>query len=294
MVRLLPDDVATKEVLEWKGLHLLHAYMSSCSQKLRIFMNLKGLDWVSHPVDLLANEHLEPYFLGINPRGVVPVLIDDGTVHIESNDILLLLEQRYPEPQLMPVGGFDRIAAALKEENDLHFDLRTLTFRFMLDPGKPPKSERDLERYARNGTGNVQGQRDPAIDREITFWRNYLAHGINDETARRSAQAFYRAFSLIDDALMRSEYLMGNQISLLDVAWLVYAQRLTYAGYPLRDLHPRMDAWRARLLKRSPIAKELGMPPAVEEHVAARQRALRRSRQTLADVCFPERLRPIS
>jgi len=57
---------------------------------------------VSHPIDLPGNENFRPWFLGINPRGLVPVLVHDGAVHIESNDIIQYLEQKFPEPKLIP------------------------------------------------------------------------------------------------------------------------------------------------------------------------------------------------
>ena len=98
MVQLVDSDIKTREVLGWKGVHVLHFMGSSCSQKLRIFLNLKGIPWHSHPVDLPANENFQPWFLGINPRGLVPVLVHDGAVHIESNDIIQYLEKRVPAP----------------------------------------------------------------------------------------------------------------------------------------------------------------------------------------------------
>jgi len=67
-----------------------------------MFLNLKALEWTSHSINLPANENLSAYFLGVNPRGLVPVLIDDGDVHIESNDILLYLEKKAPQPSLIP------------------------------------------------------------------------------------------------------------------------------------------------------------------------------------------------
>lgn len=93
MVKLADSDITTREVLDWKGLHVFHFPFSSCSQKLRIFLSLKGAEWESHPIDLMTNENLSEWFLGINPRGLVPVLVHDGAVHIESNDILTYLEE---------------------------------------------------------------------------------------------------------------------------------------------------------------------------------------------------------
>lgn len=287
MVQLFAEEVTTKEVLSWEGLHLLHAQFSSCSQKIRVVLNLKQLDWTSHPVDLAANEHLTPYFLGINPRGRVPVLVDDGNVHIESNDIMLHLERRFPDPRLVPAGVDDRIASLLEEEDQLHLDLRTITFRFMFDPSKPSKSEEDLERYAAGGARTVRGKRDQAIDQEAAFWRSYLEHGVDDDSAHRSAQAFRRAFDKLDRELSFHEYILGEGLSLVDVAWLTDTQRLKYAGYPLEILHPRLEAWRGRLMNRPEIARELQMPPGLGEHVMERMRALAASRRTLTEVCFP-------
>jgi len=126
MVQLVDSDIKTREVLGWKGVHVLHFAGSSCSQKLRIFLNLKGMPWESHPIDLPGNENMQPWFLGINPRGLVPVLVHDGAVQIESNDIIQYLEERFPAPRLIPAGHENEVAALLKHEDDLHLDLRTL------------------------------------------------------------------------------------------------------------------------------------------------------------------------
>lgn len=44
MVQLVDSDIKSREVLGWKGVHVLHYSGSSCSQKLRIFLNLKGIE----------------------------------------------------------------------------------------------------------------------------------------------------------------------------------------------------------------------------------------------------------
>ena len=58
MVQLVESDIRTREVLSWKGLHVFHFPLSSCSQKLRIFLNLKGVKWESDIIDLFTNENL--------------------------------------------------------------------------------------------------------------------------------------------------------------------------------------------------------------------------------------------
>src|SRR3954471_6752603 len=257
MVQLVDSDIKTREVLGWKGVHVLHFAGSSCSQKLRIFLNLKGIPWESHPVDLPGNENFRPWFLGINPRGLVPVLVHDGAVHIESNDIIQYLEKTFPEPKLIPPGHENEVAALLQHEDDLHLDLRTLSFRFVFAPPGPPKPAEALQSYAANGSGTVQGVRDRDKDIQIEFWQRAAKEGFTDERARASAQKFRAEFEALDKRLVQAPYLMGTDLSVLDIAWFIYAYRLSLAGYPLQRLHPHVAAWEERLRARPEFAKEI-------------------------------------
>ena len=261
MVKLVEADIETREVLDWQGLHLLHFQLSSCSQKLRIFLNLKGLEWESHPVDLMANENISAWFLGINPRGIVPVLVHDGDVHIESNDILIYLESQFPQPQLIPDQYKNEITALLKHENNLHLDLRALSFRFVFAPETPPKSAAELEQFATTGSGTVGGQKDDWAGVEIEFWQRYAAEGVTDAVVKTAVSKFEAAFGGLDKHLASQLYLLGDALSVLDIAWFIYVDRLTIAGYPIARLHPRVAEWFARLAARAEFAKEIELPP---------------------------------
>ena len=269
MVKLADEDIKTREVLDWKGLHVCHMSLSSCSQKLRIYLALKGLTWESHEIDLMHNENLSDWFLGINPRGLVPVLVDDGDVHIESNDIIAYLEKKFPEPRLIPAGLGDRIDAMLNHENDLHLDLRALSFRFLFNPPDEPKSTEELEHYAAAGSGTVNGEKDPRKAVEIDFWKTFAADGITDERAREAAETFRAAFTALDEGLADNAYLLGDALGVLDIAWFIYANRLVLAGYPLARLHPRLGAWYDGLNDRPEFAAEIAAPPEVMAHFEA-------------------------
>jgi glutathione S-transferase len=257
MVQLVDSDIRTREVLGWTGVHVLHFAGSSCSQKLRIFLNLKGIPWQSHPIDLPGNENFRPWFLGINPRGLVPVLVHDGTVHIESNDIIQHLEQKFPTPKLIPAGHDNEVAALLQHEDDLHLDLRTLSFRFVFAPPGPPKPAAALKSYSESGSGTVQGRPDRDKQIQIEFWQRAAKEGFSDERARASAQKFRAEFDALDQRLARQPYLMGEDLSVLDIAWFIYAYRLSLAGYPFARLHPYVSAWEAKLRARPEFAKEI-------------------------------------
>ena len=284
MVQLIDSDIKTREVLGWKGVHVLHFMGSSCSQKLRIFLNLKGIKWESHLVDLFTNENFRPWFLGINPRGLVPVLVHDGTVHIESNDIIQYLEKTFPTPKLIPAGHENEVAALLKHEDDLHLDLRTLSFRFVFAPPGPPKPAEALKSYGASGSGTVQGAKDRDKEIQIEFWERAAREGFTDERARTSAQKFRTEFEALDKRLAQHPYLMGDTSSVLDIAWFIYAHRLSLAGYPIARLHPRVGAWVDKLRVRPEFSKEIAMPPESVVRLEATRRAQTQAGKTLETV----------
>ncbi len=258
MVQLVDSDIKTREVLGWQGVHVLHFMGSSCSQKLRVFLNLKGIPWQSHPIDLPNYENMQPWFLGINPRGLVPVLVHDGAVHIESNDIIQYLERTFPAPRLIPAGHETEVAALLRHEDDLHLDLRTLSFRFVFAPPGPPKPDAALESYRSNGAGTVGGAKDHEKQVQIEFWQRAAKEGFTDERARASALRFRAEFDALEKRLAKQPYLMGEELSVLDIAWLIYVHRLSLAGYPFARLHPRVQAWADKLRAMPEFAKEIG------------------------------------
>lgn len=237
MVQLASSDINTTEVLNWQGVHLIHFVGSTCSQKTRIFLNLKGINWQSHPLNLAAQENYKPWFLGINPRGLVPVLVHDGIVHIESNDILLYLEKQFPEPVLIPADQHDAIVSGLQEEDDLHLDIRTLTMRFVVPTRLAQKKPASIKTYERDA-GTITGKVDPHKEVELAFWNNLAREGITDAKAQRAAHNFHRVIAGLEQDLAEGPYLRGGQLTLIDIAWFIYTHRLTAAGYPFARLHP--------------------------------------------------------
>lgn len=82
----------------------LYAYFrSSTSYRVRIALNLKGLDYEIAPVDLRRSEQRSEAYRAINPFGGVPVLEADERHYAQSMAIIELLEERYPRPSLLPI-----------------------------------------------------------------------------------------------------------------------------------------------------------------------------------------------
>ena len=90
------------------ALALYHNDMSSCAQKVRLMLAEKGLEWESRHLDLRAGEHQKDWYIKLNPRAVVPTLIDGDIVVPESNVINEYLDERFPDPPLKPADPFGR------------------------------------------------------------------------------------------------------------------------------------------------------------------------------------------
>jgi maleylpyruvate isomerase len=88
---------------------LYNFFRSGTSHRLRIALNLKGLETTYVPVDLRTEAHLRDDFRAVNPQALVPALaLDDGRVLIQSPAIIEWLEERHPTPALLPADPDDR------------------------------------------------------------------------------------------------------------------------------------------------------------------------------------------
>lgn len=88
---------------------ILHGYWrSGAAYRVRIGLNLKGLTYEQSPVELRTGEQRSEAYLSLNPQGLVPALEADGQVLTQSLAILEWLEERHPDPALLPGPSADR------------------------------------------------------------------------------------------------------------------------------------------------------------------------------------------
>lgn len=92
--------------------HLYAFFSSGTSYRLRLALNLKGLDYTYHPVNLRAGEHRSEAYRRVNPQGLVPAFqVGDGPVIAQSSAIIEFLEEQWPEPALFPSDAQERARA---------------------------------------------------------------------------------------------------------------------------------------------------------------------------------------
>ena len=89
-------------------LQLHNFFRSGTSHRLRIALNLKGLDYQYVAVSLATQEHLSVAYKALNPQGLVPTLVVDEQVLTQTPAIIEWLEERHPTPALLPSSPEDR------------------------------------------------------------------------------------------------------------------------------------------------------------------------------------------
>ena len=82
-------------------------------QRVKVVLAEKNLSYDIVPIDLRKGEQKTPEYLKLNPYGKVPVLTDDGTVLYESCIINEYLNEKYPNPPLMPADAGKRAKARI-------------------------------------------------------------------------------------------------------------------------------------------------------------------------------------
>jgi glutathione S-transferase len=254
-MKLDRSDIKTEEILDWKGIHLFHFSGSACSQKLRIFFNIKNINWNSHIINLIKQEQFSKWFLGINPRGLVPTLVHDGDVHIESNEIMAYLDDVYKDKKLFPIELIDEINKDLAFEDSLHHDLRRLTFRYIIPHAlgkKNPSTINAKEQFE----GTIQGKADENKSKEILFWKNHYQNGITDDEIIESANKFKNIYEDFDNTLINQKYLKGDKFTVVDLAWYVSTKRLAMAGIPI-EKYKNVQKWFSNLDNDENFKKEI-------------------------------------
>jgi maleylacetoacetate isomerase len=127
-------------------------YRSSAPYRVRIALNLKGVDYESRPVNLLESEQCSDDYRELNPQGLVPMLEIDGHRLTQSLAIMVYLDQAFPDPPLVPrdpADGAHVRAMALAVACDIH-----------------PLNNLRVLKYLKNELGHAQDE----VDRWYAHW----------------------------------------------------------------------------------------------------------------------------
>jgi len=228
-----------------KGIHLWHSGMSNCSQRCRIALAELGLEFESHVIDLQAGEHATEEFQQINPNGVVPAVIHDGTAVVNSVDIIDYLDNTFGNGKLRPSHLDDAVAESLLHADQSQLALKYCTFNFFFQHA-PRASDETFQRI-------VNGLHSQILK---DFWQEYRAGFTReriDDMVGRVHDDFLRLEAVFSDG---RQWMAGDEFSLADIAWMPNFHRFDLLRWPLQ-LYPNLMRWFAIAAQRPSYSKAL-------------------------------------
>jgi glutathione S-transferase len=234
-------------VTELKGLHLFHADISNCSMRVRMTLAEKSLPWTSHHLDLRTKQQVTPEYFGIHPKGLVPTLVHDGVVHIESNEIIEYLDETFPDPPLQPKSQQEReeMQAWLSTATDIHVKaVKTLIYT------------RKMGKQLRKNEAEDAKYRSLQHDPELLAFHSHItsAGGLPAEKVDAAEQMLLGLFDEAEDELSQHRWLVGEQFSLADIAWVPLHFTLVGVDFPF-DRYPHVSTW-AEAVRERPSFQE--------------------------------------
>jgi glutathione S-transferase len=229
-------------------LELYHHGSSACAAKVRFALAEKGLEWVGHYVDILSGEQFRSEFLAVNPKGVVPVLVDDGNVITESTVICEYLEEVCPNPPLFPRAPLERARVRVwtkAVDEELHPACSAITYVVSHRHTILRNGAGDFEEFMRRGAGEGKAARE-------LKWQ-WIQQGIAAPGAADKIRLYASYLRKMEHALQQSDWLVGRHFTMADVAMAPYVNRLAtlaMEGMWCDGRLPRVAHWFERVRAR--------------------------------------------
>lgn len=236
-------------------LELFHASESLCSQKVKLVLAEKNLEWKSHLLNLLTFENLQPNYIQLNPKVVVPTLIDDGRVITDSATIIKYLDRQFPNPKLTPAEP--KLQEKMNNWIDLQdrFPMRELMYG----------NYRGIEGIILRRSVRVKEKLLPQLIQTYPEFRQQYSAKLKDVREWNSTINNKQEIAEIDakikpildrleEQLSQTPWLCGDTYSLADTVWTVVLKRLNELKYDLlweNNTRPALKLYFACLKSRS-------------------------------------------
>jgi glutathione S-transferase len=193
-------------------------------QKASVTLEVLDIPYTTRALDLYKNEQKEDWYLKINPNGRIPAIVDHSNgdfAVFESGAIMLYLAQNYdPNHKLWP---------------------------------KDPKLQSQVVQwlmFQMGGVGPMMGQAEHFI-RSAPEKIEYAINRYTNETKR--------LFSVIESQLTGRDYLVGDQLTIADIAHYTWASNAHHMNISLSEF-PNLEKWADRISKNPGVIKGLKVP----------------------------------
>jgi len=232
-------------------LTLYHYDRSTAAQRVRLLIEEKQLRWKSVIVDTARGDvdQLPENYHEINPKGLVPVVENNGVGIPESNVILEYLEDAFPESSFRPDSAEERARMRLwmrRIDDGIHVASRTIGVcivnRFIyLEQGAEK-----IQKYHANMRDLVRRDND----------RINIEMGLESPLLPEALKKFRALFEEMNERLGDHDWLVGDAYSLADIALVVYLRRMeSFMMAPLWSHMTDLNDWYARISARPAFQK---------------------------------------
>lgn len=235
---------------------LYHHPLSVCSMKVRLALEEKGLAWSGRVIDIVQKqEQLEPWYLKLNSKGVIPTLeFRNGTTKVltDSAHIIRSIASLSEGNTLCPQDESD------KHLMDRLIDLADGIDLQILSYARHPSMEKSEKILNTRVTKSLL-----MAEKHPEFRSNYLVCAERSENSKTFRvdrkhiecveQRALEAISFAEKQLKGSNFLLGNTYTLADVIWTVVLSRLDLLGYNNwldKDTFPEISSYYLRMQQR--------------------------------------------
>ena len=225
-------------------IELYHNDMSVCAQKVRFVLGEKDLKWKSHHLNLRAGDQQKPEYVKLNPNAVVPTLVDDGRVIIESTVIAEYLDDAYPEIRLRPQDPEARAQMRLwtkQLDESVHASTRIISNAIAFRHQKLALGMDALK---------TLHEKIPDPKKRAESWEN-VTKGVDSSYFAEAALRFDKLLADMEACLTAAPWLAGREFSLADIGYAPYILRLQDLQLQFFwDKRPHVPAWFEKVSQR--------------------------------------------
>lgn len=226
-------------------LELYYFPTATCGYKVRLTLAEKGVDFTHRVLDRDAGDLVTPAYLAMNPNAVVPTMVHEGHVIIESSIIMTYCEEAFEGPSLLPDDALmrARIAAWMKKVDDLYLPATgAVTYGIFRRKQVLRKTPAELDAYY----AAIPDEERRAARRQV------IEQGIMAPSTQRGIKTLMQMLSDMEDALAESAFLSGDDYGLADAALTPFVSRLEELSFAfLWEGLPHLAAW-WQAMKRRP------------------------------------------
>ncbi|RJP63036.1 MAG: glutathione S-transferase family protein [Comamonadaceae bacterium] len=227
-------------------LELYNAPISTCSQKVRMSLAEKQLDWVDHRLVFSNFDQLKPEYLKLNPNGVVPTLVHDGGVVVDSSVINEYLEDVFPERPLRPTNKIE--LAHMRAWRQYIDEVPTPSIRY------PSFNAYFVMKYSHYTDEQFRAHAERLPVRR-DFYLKMGRTGFPQEEVDAAVQRLRDTLERMERALEKTEWLAHDRFTLADISVMPSIVRMEDLSLQSqwKDL-PRVTDWYRRLQARPAFA----------------------------------------